>query len=158
MFLWKVFLVSPEPKRCFNVKSSSYYFHMKTKILADSQICISVTLSSRRSIRVHEYLTGCILLLQVHVIRDGYRSSRPDVFLGKGVLKICSKFIGEHPCRSAISAKLQSDFIETAIRHGCSPVNLLHIFRTSFQQNTPGWLLLWVWIAYFYSHRCSVCV
>ena len=22
----------------------------------------------------------------------------PEVFLGKGVLKICSKFTGEHPC------------------------------------------------------------
>ena len=25
------------------------------------------------------------------------------MFLGKGVLKICSKFTGEHPCRSVIS-------------------------------------------------------
>ena len=25
-----------------------------------------------------------------------FRSSRPGVFLGKGVLKICSKFTGEH--------------------------------------------------------------
>ena len=37
-----------------------------------------------------------------------FRSSQPEVFLGKGVLKICSKFTGEHPCRSAISIKLQS--------------------------------------------------
>ena len=29
----------------FNVKSSAYYFHMKTKILADFQICISVPLN-----------------------------------------------------------------------------------------------------------------
>ena len=35
-------------------------------------------------------------------------SSHPEVFLGKGVLKICSKFTGEHPCRSAISIKLQN--------------------------------------------------
>ena len=28
------------------------------------------------------------------------------VFLGKGVLKICSKFTGEHPCKSVISIKL----------------------------------------------------
>ena len=27
---------------CFNVKSSTFYFHIKTKILADFQICISV--------------------------------------------------------------------------------------------------------------------
>ena len=31
-------------KGCFNVKSSTYYVHMKTKILADFQICISVPL------------------------------------------------------------------------------------------------------------------
>ena len=31
-------------ERCFNVKSSTYYFHMKTKILADFQICITVPL------------------------------------------------------------------------------------------------------------------
>ena len=35
-----------------------------------------------------------------------YRRSHPEVFLGKGVLKICSKFTGEHPCQSAISIKL----------------------------------------------------
>ena len=31
-------------KRCFNVKSPTYCFHMKTEILADFQICISVPL------------------------------------------------------------------------------------------------------------------
>ena len=31
-----------------------------------------------------------------------YRSSSPEVFLGKGVLKICSKFTGEHPTYSLI--------------------------------------------------------
>ena len=35
------------------------------------------------------------------------RSSHPEVFLGKGVLKICSEFTGEHPCRSVISIKLK---------------------------------------------------
>ena len=31
------------------------------------------------------------------------RSSHPEVFLGKDVLKTCSKFTGDHPCRSTIS-------------------------------------------------------
>ena len=66
----------------------------------------------------------------------------PYVFLGKGVLKICRKFTGEHSCQSAISIKLQSKFIEIALRHGCSPVNLLHILRTPFAKNTSGILLL----------------
>ena len=34
------------------------------------------------------------------------RSSRPKVFLRNDVLKLCSKFTGERPCRSAISIKL----------------------------------------------------
>ena len=83
------------------------------------------------------------------------------MFLGKGVLKICCKFTGEHPCRSAISIKLQcckftgenpcrsvismklqSNFIEITLRHGSSPVNLQHILRTPFPKNTSGHLLL----------------
>ena len=71
-----------------------------------------------------------------------FRSSRPDVFLGKSILKICSKFTGEHPCRMAISIKLLSNFIEIALRHGCPPVNLLHIFRRTFLKNVFGRLLL----------------
>ena len=66
------------------------------------------------------------------------------MFLGKDVLKICRKFTGEHPCRSASSIKLQSNFIEIALRHGFSPVNLLRIFRTSFLKKTSGWLLLFL--------------
>ena len=64
------------------------------------------------------------------------------MFLGKGVQKICNKFTGEYPCRSAISIKLQSNFLEIALWHGCSPVNLLHIFRTPFLRNTSELLLL----------------
>ena len=31
-----------------------------------------------------------------------FRSSSPEVFLGKGVLKLYRKFTGEHPCRRVI--------------------------------------------------------
>ena len=81
--------------------------------------------------------------------RNGYyskasksRSSHAEVLLGKGALKICSKCTGEHPCRSAVSVTLRCNFIEIILRHGCCPVNLLHIFRTPFFKNTSGWLLL----------------
>ena len=57
-------------------------------------------------------------------------------------LKRCSKFTGEHPCRSVISTKMLCNFIEIALRHVCSPVNLLHIFRTTFYKITSGGLLL----------------
>ena len=37
-------------RRYFTANSSTYYFHMKTKILADFQICISVPLSCNNSV------------------------------------------------------------------------------------------------------------
>ena len=68
--------------------------------------------------------------------------SPPEFCLGKGILKICSKFTGEYPCRSVILIKLLLNFIEIVLWYGCSPVNLLHIFRTPFPRNTSGELLL----------------
>ena len=44
------------------------------------------------------------------------QKQRPRGFLRKGVLKTCSKFTGEHPCRSAIAIKLLSDVTEIAFR------------------------------------------
>ena len=58
-------------------------------------------------------------MIQVHITRSSYL----EVLVGKGILKMCSKFTGEHPCRSVIS-------------HG----NLLYIFRKPFPKN--GRLLL----------------
>ena len=107
------------------------------------------------------------------------------MFLQKRFLKICSKFIEEHPCGSAISKNdqkqpnkcprkkrcfqnmqqiyprtlmprynfnkvakqlLQSNYIKITLKHGFSPVNLLHIFRISFYKNITRWLLM---ITYF---------
>ena len=71
-----------------------------------------------------------------------FRSSSPWVFLEKGVLKICSKFTGEHTCWNLISINLLCNLIEITLRQGYSPVNLLYIFRTPFSRNTYGGLLL----------------
>ena len=73
------------------------------------------------------------------------KSSPSEVFLGQGVLEKWSKFTGEHPCRSVISVKLQSNLIEIALQHRCSPVNLVHIFRVPFPRNTSEWLRLDYW-------------
>ena len=50
----------------------------------------------------------------LYLQRKKSRSSHPEVFLGKGILKKCSKFTGEHPAE------------------WCSPVNLLHISEHFF--------------------------
>ena len=55
------------------------------------------------------------------------------MFLGKGVLKMGSKFTGEDLCRSVISIKLL----------GCYPENLMHVFSEHlFLKNTSERLLL----------------
>ena len=66
-------------------------------------------------------------------------SSPPEVFLGKGVLQLCSKFTKQ----LAQLCNLQSNFIEITLRHGFSPVNVLYIFRISFPKNIFGRLLLY---------------
>ena len=82
---------------------------------------------------------SCIVNIKIkisHLIKFvEFRSSRREVFLKKGVLKICSKSTGEHPCRSEI-------FIEIALWHGRSPVNLQHITRMPFLKKTSERLLL----------------
>ena len=65
----------------------------------------------------------------------------------RGVLrKRCSENMQQiyrrtHPCRKDFN-KAASNFIETRLRHGCSPVNLLYNFGTPFSNNNSGWLLL----------------
>ena len=44
--------------------------------------------------------------------------------------------------RKRFSENMLCNFIEIALRHGCSPVTLLHIFRTHFLKNSSGGLLL----------------
>ena len=65
--------------------------------------------------KFHLFLVFLLLIferLNVGRILGVYRSSCPEVFLGKGVLEICNKFTGEHPCLSGILIKLQSNSIE----------------------------------------------
>ena len=46
-----------------------------------------------------------IILSNLMLLNHKYRSKHSEVFLGKGVLKICCKFTGEHTYQSAIFTK-----------------------------------------------------
>ena len=73
-----------------------------------------------------------------------------EIFPGKSVLKICSKFTEDHPYRSVISAKLLYSSIEITLWHGRCLVNLLNIseyflIRTSTLEskiNGVGWVFV----------------
>ena len=116
------------------------YYAMLPLVLGSPGI-IKVLKKSWNFKRLSRKLSLCILFMvmscyNVFLLRYfpsvSCRNSHPGVFWGKGVLKICSKFTGEHPCRSAISIKLLCNFIEIKLQQGCSLVNLLHIFRGPF--------------------------
>ena len=68
-----------------------------------------------------------------------FRSSHPEVFLGKDILKICHKFADKTHAEVRFKKKLQSNLI--TLRHECS-LNLQHIFRTPFPMHTSGRLIL----------------
>ena len=111
----------------------------KKDILRPATLFKKVTLAQVFSVNFAKFLRALFLIehlrwllpkIVINVIERSLkgsvcRQSRPEIFLKKDFLKICSKFTGEHPCQSAIS-----------------PVKLLHIFRTPFLKNTSGRLLL----------------
>ena len=51
-------------------------------------------------------------------------------------------FLRKRCSENIVSIKLFLRFIEIAVLHGCSPVNLLHIFRTPFYKNNYRGFLL----------------
>ena len=58
------------------------------------------------------------------------------------------------------SNKLLCSVIEIVLRHGCSPVNWLHIFRTPFLKKTTGRLVLYLhsWTLTQSERKLSGCV
>ena len=94
--------------KCFD----AWFFgnNLLTKLLTDSiTFCPCSVLHGRINLWVLLMLVLLVVTLSswfaflesLHFI-----SSRLEVFLRKGVLKICSKFTGEHPCWFVISIKL----------------------------------------------------
>ena len=70
-----------------------------------------VKIQKQLTLSMCDYIS--VLVISIFLGVKMIRSSRPKLFLKKDVLKISSKFTGEHPCQSAILIKLQSSFIES---------------------------------------------
>ena len=77
-----------------------------------------------------DFKINLIFLIKPFFLHEAVRSSRPEVFLVKDVLKICTKVTGEQSSRSVISIKLQSKFIK-------------------HRNQTSAWLFLCKFAAYF---------
>ena len=67
------------------------------------------------------------------------RSSRPDVFCEKGVLRIFAKFTGKHLCQSLFLNKIAG--LRLWHRCRCFPMNFAKFLRTPFLTEYLWWLL-----------------
>ena len=98
-------------------------------------------LDSKTSIHIVYHILYYIIYRKVKTNleeNNNLRSNHPE----KGALKICKRCSENMQQIYRRIPMLKSHFIEITVRHGCSPVNLLHIFRTPFSKNTSGRLLL----------------
>ena len=70
------------------------------------------------------------------------RSSRPEVFFEKRVLKNFAKFTGKHLCQSLFFKKVAgvrpATLLKKRLWHRCFPVNFAKFLITSFLQNSSG--------------------
>ena len=65
------------------------------------------------------------------------RSSPPDVFCEKGILRNFAKITGKHLCRRA-----PANLLKKSLWHRCLPVNFAKFLRIPFFTEHVRWLLL----------------
>ena len=76
-FFWRISFIS-KSKRYFSMKSSTYYFHIKTKVLTDFQICIRVPLNIWQ-LRILKILKYCLLFSVYFIFHSGSNAGREKV-------------------------------------------------------------------------------
>ena len=81
------------------------------------------------------------------------RTSRPEVFCKKGVLRNFTKFTGKHLCQSLFFNKVAglrpATLLKKRLWHRCFPVNFVKFLRTPFFIEHLWWLLFFIPIYFF---------
>ena len=95
--------------------------------------------------RFSNNFNGELMLPTCHGVCNSKKNRQKQPYIG-ALKKRCFENIPQIYRRTSMPKcdfnEVLCNFIEIALWHGCSPVNLLHIFRTPFPRNTSGWLLL----------------
>ena len=109
-------------KRCFNVKSSTYYLHVKTKILTDFQICINVPLMYIRT-----SVALCFSLTYFSVYCFNFCAYLDISFYGKIKLTYLLTYL--LPSRHEMSLR---DLYQISIERDISETSKKHLKRDDF--------------------------
>ena len=87
-----------------------------------------------------------------------FRSSRPEVFFKKGVLKNFGKFTGKHLCQSLFFNKVAEVRPETLLKkrlwHRCFPLNFVKFLRTPLVAAPVSCFILNKFSNYFSYVKC----
>ena len=91
--------------------------------------------------------SACIYFNIFHYFKSNgiYRSSRPEVFCKKSVLRKFAKFTGERLCQSLFFNKVAgrpATLLKKRLWHSCFIVNFAKFLRTPFLPEHLWWLLL----------------
>ena len=86
---------------------------------------------------------------------NNYWSSRPEVFLRKGVLKICGEFTREHSCRSAIPIKLNHI---SHIHENSKMFNKTSKYFSLFNNKPPTSWVAHITREFLWAEICKQCV
>ena len=101
--------------------------------------------SNAHSVRVFKS-SYFIFLIFFHIYCTILKSSRPEVFCKKGVLRNFTKFTGKHLCRSLFFNKVTGLRSATLLKERLwpryFPVNFAKFLRTPFLKEHLWWLLL----------------
>ena len=80
----------------------------------------------------------------ISVKSEKLQKQPPECSIKKGVLKNFEKFTGKHLCQSLFFKKSfrsqPATLLKKTLWHKCFPVNIPKFLRTSFFQNTSGWI------------------
>ena len=98
-------------EKSFWTKMQSACFIKKVNLFSNRPSEKLLQRSGKTTVNVHSLRNLCKEIFKSCLNIWIARSIHPEVFLGKDVLKICSKFTGDLPCRSAISIKLLCDYM-----------------------------------------------
>ena len=125
---------------CISSFPESYNFHcypaFEMKQLLKTEVFFPVLLT--RSLPMTFVL---VIIRRIYL----YKSSRPEVFFKKGVLKNFTKFTGKHLCQSLFFNKVAgrpATLLKKRLWHRCFPVNFVKFLRTPISIEHLWWLLL----------------
>ena len=90
------------------------------------------------------HVSGGIEMEYKHEMAEQYKSQKQP---SRGVLR--ERFSEKMLQISKRTPMPKCNFIEIALRYGCSPVNLSHVFKLPFPKNSSGRLLLKLEISCF---------